>query len=183
MILSEFCLLDFIFWLSDFDKGYIFFYSQLSSSCQVYAHISVYLQFFTRVSVLYKRLFWQNDIFQFCSAVDLQPCFVSHFRPYQTSVNAGQHTVLLFWPLAFFQLKRLAVQSGSCSLLKRPVVGFYRLYMQNGCGSISLIPCWTDLLCSRVNADLRRLYLWGSLKGHFNSHESKGRFLCRCRCV
>lgn len=70
-----------VFWLSDFDKGYIFFYGQTSSSCWGCTYsVTVHLPFFTRVFVLYERPFGQNDIVQLCSNnKDLQSRFALQY--------------------------------------------------------------------------------------------------------
>lgn len=78
-------LVGFIFWLSDFDIGYIFFYS--SSSCYVCTcTVSVYLQIFTWLFLFYERPSGQNDIFQ-SSAVTIRIysrvlcCSITVIRP------------------------------------------------------------------------------------------------------
>lgn len=123
-----------------------------------YTRLSVYLQFFTWLFVLYERPSGQNDIFQLrCDNKDLQLLRCSIILPLLSdlSTRRSQHAGFLFYfiflPLAF-------IPAGETSTKHAPPVSpaqlpvgvlltfeeglllsapwfLYRLYMQNGCRS------------------------------------------------
>lgn len=171
----------------------------------------MYLQFFTWIFVLYEKAVWTEwhlPTLQWQYGPSAMLCVaVVHSHCYQTSVNVGQHTVLLFLPLAFISAgetstKHAVHTSGlSSSAHSRcrvnlwggpdaiaPWFLFYTdLICKMAVEAVSLIPCCMDLLCSCVNADLRHLYLRDTSKGNWtfslNSYEVKGQCLCKCQCV
>ena len=147
-------LVGFIFWRSDFDIGYIFFYSQTSSSCRVYTHIyiCVFAIFYMNLSFIFKRI----NIFHLRSdSEDPLLCFwvaVLHLLSDLSKDDSTNHIPVFTsrlhysWrdikpnkpftrPVSPAQLtvgvvlKPLKRACCYCSL-----IFLYRLYMQNGCG-------------------------------------------------
>lgn len=195
---------------------HIFFYSETSSSCWLYTCICVFTVFYMNLPFIFE----QNDIFQLCSdKMDLLLCFFSCSFNTFTVVRPqvmGPETIFLFLPLActsagvdinqnmLFTAPVSSSAHSRCLLtLEEGLLLFLIIFYTNFICKMpveAISPHCMDLLCSWVNADLRRLFSRDTLTEieHFlfNFHKLKGQCLCefksfvcvlhledRCYCI